>query len=195
MLHLHLIGLLTFELLTLIGALFLLIYINKQQLGKWYRFTGKAIVIALPVIIIATVIHGIAHHFTDGHDHNKMDYHKKMLHKKQQYKEHFNLKTPHEDYEHDYESNVTGFSRYKAMDGKHSEHEKHEYFKNLHGITDTTDSTAKAMSNCDASCTRLCCMYPDKETGECRCAEFGKDCVALCCASHDKRKGHKGKAH
>ena len=68
MLHLHLIGLLTFEILTLIAAFFLLIYVNKQQLGKWYRHAGKTIVIILHIIILATFIHGIVHHFIDRHN-------------------------------------------------------------------------------------------------------------------------------
>ena len=70
MIHLHLIGLLTFELLTLIAAFFLLIYVNKQQLDKWYRHFSKAIIVAIHIIIIATFIHAIVHHFHGGHDEN-----------------------------------------------------------------------------------------------------------------------------
>lgn len=66
--HLHLIGLLTFEILTLIAAFFLLIYVNKQQLNKWYRHISKTIVIILHVIILATFIHAIVHHFHARHD-------------------------------------------------------------------------------------------------------------------------------
>lgn len=68
MLHLHLLLLLTFEILTLIAAFFLLIHVNKQQLSKWYRHAGKTIVVILHVIILATFIHGIVHHFQARHD-------------------------------------------------------------------------------------------------------------------------------
>jgi len=74
MLHLHLLGLLSFEILALIAAFFLLIYVNTQQLGKWYRHFSKAIVIILHVIILATIIHPIVHHFhashSEGFNHN-----------------------------------------------------------------------------------------------------------------------------
>lgn len=79
MLHLHLIGLLTFEILTLIAALFLLIYVNKQQLDKWYRHISKTIVIILHVIILATFIHALVHHFYVKH-HEGMN-HKEFFEK------------------------------------------------------------------------------------------------------------------
>ena len=79
MIHLHLIGLLTFELLTLIAAFFLLIYVNKQQLGKWYLHFSKTILVILHVIILATFIHGIVHHFHGGH---KGEFHHNMLYEK-----------------------------------------------------------------------------------------------------------------
>ncbi|OFX30161.1 MAG: hypothetical protein A2X08_09800 [Bacteroidetes bacterium GWA2_32_17] len=82
MLHLHLIGLLTFEFLTLIAAFFLLIYVNKQQLDKWYRHFSKALVIALHIIIVATFIHGFVHHFQTGHLEN--------LHHQELFEQHMN---------------------------------------------------------------------------------------------------------
>lgn len=87
MLHLHLILLLTIELLALIAALFLLIYINKQQLSKWYLHAGKAIVASLHIIILATFIHAIAFHFqaanTDGLNHSE------FFEKQSEYRGHF----------------------------------------------------------------------------------------------------------
>lgn len=68
MLHLHLILLLTLEILTLIAALFLLIYVDKQQLSKGYRHVSKTIVVILHAIILATFIHGIVHHFQARHE-------------------------------------------------------------------------------------------------------------------------------
>ncbi len=78
MLQLHLIGLLIFEILTLIAAFFLLIYVNKQQLGKWYLHFSKAIVIFLHVIILATFTLVIVHHFREGHEG---EFHHNMLNK------------------------------------------------------------------------------------------------------------------
>jgi hypothetical protein len=76
MLHLHLIGLLTLEILTLIAAFFLLSHVNKQELGKWYRHASKTIVVIIHVFILATFIHGIVHHFHEGH---KGEFHHNML--------------------------------------------------------------------------------------------------------------------
>jgi len=76
MIHLHLIGLLTFQFLTLIASLFLLIYVKKHQLNKWFLHFSKAIVIAMHIIIIATFIHAIVHH-ASGH----CDKHKNMIEK------------------------------------------------------------------------------------------------------------------
>lgn len=81
MLHLHLIGLLTFEFLTLIAAVFLAIYIKKQQLDNWFRHLSKIILVALHVIIVATILHAVIHHFA-GHGnmtdhHNMMEHHQK----------------------------------------------------------------------------------------------------------------------
>lgn len=90
MLHLHLIGLLTFEILALIAAVFLLIYVNKQELNKWYRHVSKTIVVILHVIILATFIHAIVHHFHAGH--NEGTYHKEFFEKHYGQQEHFDHK-------------------------------------------------------------------------------------------------------
>ena len=76
MLHLHLIGLLTFEFLTLIASVFLLIYVNKQELDKWLRHLSKVIVIAIHIIIVATIIHAVIHHFAG---HGNISDHKNMM--------------------------------------------------------------------------------------------------------------------
>ena len=70
----HFLTLLTLELLALIAALFLLIYVNKQSLGKWYRHLSKTIIITLHVIIAATIIHGVFYHFHRQNEtlHNEM---------------------------------------------------------------------------------------------------------------------------
>lgn len=67
MFHLHILGLLTVELASLIAAIALNLYINKQQAAKWYRNIAKGIVITLIVIIIATIVHVIIHHLHAGH--------------------------------------------------------------------------------------------------------------------------------
>lgn len=46
---------LAFETLVLIAALFLLIYINKNQLSKWYRYAGIAIVIFVSGLILCSI--------------------------------------------------------------------------------------------------------------------------------------------
>jgi len=78
MLHLHLIGLLTFQFLALIAAVFLAIYIKRHQLDKWFRHLSNIILVALKIIIVATIVHLVIHHFT-GHackaDHHKMKEH------------------------------------------------------------------------------------------------------------------------
>lgn len=66
MFHMHLIGLLTFELLTLIAAVFLAIYIKKQELNNWLRHLSKVILVALHIVIVATVLHAVINHFA-GH--------------------------------------------------------------------------------------------------------------------------------
>lgn len=77
MLHLHILqlALLTFELLVLTAAISLLIYVNKQMLSKWYRYTCCTIVTLLAVIIILTIAHPLIRHIRGGHSggfhHNK----------------------------------------------------------------------------------------------------------------------------
>ena len=88
MLHLHLIGLLTFEILALIAAVFLLIYVNKQELNKWYRHISKTIVVILHVIILATFIHAIVHHFHARHNEN-INHHHEMFEKHHGHEGHF----------------------------------------------------------------------------------------------------------
>lgn len=79
MFHLHLAGLLTFELLALIAAVFLRIYIDRHSLGKWYRHFSKVVLVMLHLILVATIVHGIIHHFHSGHHtppyHNGMEQH------------------------------------------------------------------------------------------------------------------------
>lgn len=64
MIHLHLIGLLTLQFLVLIAAVFLVIYLKKQELHKCYNHLAKGILIALHVLIIATFVHGLIFHFS-----------------------------------------------------------------------------------------------------------------------------------
>lgn len=69
MLHLHFlkIALITFEFLTLIASIFLLIYVNKHQLSKWYQYTSKGIITILSLIILSTFVHSVVYHFHKGH--------------------------------------------------------------------------------------------------------------------------------
>ena len=46
---------LALETLVLIASLFLLIYINKNQLSKWYRYAGIAIVVFIGGLMICTM--------------------------------------------------------------------------------------------------------------------------------------------
>lgn len=80
MFHLHLIGLLTLELIALVAVVFLIVYIDKHQLTSWYRKFSKAIFIVLNIIVIVTVVHAIIHHFHQGH-HEGFPHHKTMMHK------------------------------------------------------------------------------------------------------------------
>lgn len=67
MLHLHLAGLLTFELLALIAAVFLKIYIDRYFPEKWYRHFSKIILVVLHILLVATITHGVVHHFHSDH--------------------------------------------------------------------------------------------------------------------------------
>jgi Mn2+/Fe2+ NRAMP family transporter len=80
MFHLHLIGRLTLEVIALIAAFFLLIYVNKHQLKNWYRKFSKAIFIIVNIIILVTFIHAIVHHFHQGHS-EMFPHHKTIMHK------------------------------------------------------------------------------------------------------------------
>lgn len=49
-------ALFTFEFFVLICSIFLLAYINKQQLNKWYKYGVYAIIAFMAIIIICTAI-------------------------------------------------------------------------------------------------------------------------------------------
>lgn len=73
MVHLHLLGLLTFEILVLLASFFFMAFVNKQGLEKKFQTAGKAITITMHVIIVATILHAIIHHFM-GHGEMGMDH-------------------------------------------------------------------------------------------------------------------------
>lgn len=47
---------LTVEIFVLIAAVFLLSYISRHQLNKWYRYTATGIVIFLGLIVLCTIV-------------------------------------------------------------------------------------------------------------------------------------------
>jgi hypothetical protein len=146
MLHLHFlqITLLTFVLLVLVAALFLLAYVSRQQLNKWYRIGSRAIVVLLVITLLATITHMVMFHLHGA--------------------------------------------RHAGMHGKggHGMHHK--------GAGGGGDGMM-GMSNCDASCAKMCCTYPDKEKGGCLCAQKGVDCVATCCAAHGEADADGNRHH
>ena len=75
MFHLHLIGVLTLEMLALTAAAFLFMYASKQA-DKWFRHLSKVLVVIMHIIIVATVTHAIIHHFSNGAGN---DTHQKMI--------------------------------------------------------------------------------------------------------------------
>ena len=55
-------ALLIFELFALMGALFLLAYINKQQLSKWYKYAAGCVLGAAALLFICTAIGSMCCH-------------------------------------------------------------------------------------------------------------------------------------
>lgn len=69
MLHLHLLGLLTFEIFVLLIAFFFLAYAKKNELEKRIQTAAKGIIITMHIVIAASIIHAIIFHFM-GCDHS-----------------------------------------------------------------------------------------------------------------------------
>lgn len=63
MIYMHIHGLLILEIIALIGSLFLLLYIKKNEIANWYKSVSKVIFFSIILIIAATIIHAIALHF------------------------------------------------------------------------------------------------------------------------------------
>ncbi|MFI5150284.1 MAG: hypothetical protein ACHQRM_11175 [Bacteroidia bacterium] len=57
----HILGLMSFELLALAIVLFIFVYIKKQNLNKWFHFGAAAIMGFLMLIMLATFIGAICH--------------------------------------------------------------------------------------------------------------------------------------
>ncbi|MBI2269624.1 MAG: hypothetical protein HYU69_04615 [Bacteroidetes bacterium] len=73
---------LAFETLVLIAALFLLIYINKNQLSKWYRYAGIAIVVFIMGLMLCSVAASCrmcGHKKMGGCEMSGMGKHKRMM--------------------------------------------------------------------------------------------------------------------
>ena len=79
MFHLHLIGLLTFQFVALTAAIFLLVYLRKQEVENWYRHVSKGIVVTLHILIIVTLIHAVIHHFHGGENMNHQQMMEEMM--------------------------------------------------------------------------------------------------------------------
>ncbi len=71
MLHLHLLGLLSFEILVLLASFLFMAYVNKHGLERKFQLASKAIVITMHIVIAGTIIHGIIFHCM-GNDHMDM---------------------------------------------------------------------------------------------------------------------------
>ena len=73
--------LIAIQIFVLISAIFLMIYTNKQQAGKWYSYASGAIVIGILVMMICTTFGAVVVHKMQ-HDNRMMEhcgYHDRMM--------------------------------------------------------------------------------------------------------------------
>ncbi len=67
-------ALLTFELIALVFALFLLAYVRKQELNKLYKYIACAVSTILVLLIICTAVNAFrGHHKCKGKHHEKIE--------------------------------------------------------------------------------------------------------------------------
>jgi hypothetical protein len=65
--------LLSFEMFVLIAALFLLVYITKSQVSKWFTYASVTIVIVTILMMVCTLCFGCMHHMRGGMERECME--------------------------------------------------------------------------------------------------------------------------
>jgi len=69
----HILGLMSFELLALAIVLFIFVYIKKQNLNKWFHFGAAAIMGFLMLIMLATFVGAFCHCCGHGRGHEERE--------------------------------------------------------------------------------------------------------------------------
>lgn len=62
----HIIGLLTLQLLALIGAFFFKSHVQRHELDKRFQRASRFLLIAVHVLIVLTVAHAVIYHLMHG---------------------------------------------------------------------------------------------------------------------------------
>lgn len=58
----HFIVIFSLQIIALIGAIFLKLYVQKNDFGKLYNFGSKFILVLVHLMLVATIVHAVMYH-------------------------------------------------------------------------------------------------------------------------------------